>query len=157
MIFMVERLTAETWTRSAVAGMPASLTRMRLIGGILIVGWSMVVPGALAENAAESASGGGDLTGFTLEQLVNVQVTSVSKRSESLSQASAAITTTDITRLFVEFTLAHFFLHTCMFDKFSEPTNSLIHTFIITQTQLNHKNPPLGKLNKRIVSCHSAA
>ena len=92
MIFMVERLTAETWTRSAVAGMPASLTRMRLIGGILIVGWSMVVPGALAENAAESASGGGDLTGFTLEQLVNVQVTSVSKRSESLSQASAAIT-----------------------------------------------------------------
>ena len=59
--------------------------------------------------------------------------------------SSAAITTTDITWLFVELTLAHFFLYTCMFDKFSESTNCFIHTFIITQTQLNHKNPPLGE------------
>jgi hypothetical protein len=61
---------------------------------------------------------------------------------------SAAISTTDITWLFVELTFAHFFLHTRMFDKFSKSSYSLIHTFIITQTQLNHKNPPLGKLNK---------
>jgi len=65
---------------------------MRFIGGILILGWSLAVPDGLAENAAESSSGGGELTGFTLEQLLNVQVTSVSKRPESLSQASAAIT-----------------------------------------------------------------
>ena len=32
-------------------------------------------------------------------------------------------------------------------QKFSKSTNSFIHTFIITQTQLNHKNPPLGKLH----------
>jgi len=57
--------------------------------------------------------------------------------------SSATITTMDITRLFVELTFAHLFFHTGMFDKFSETTNGLINTFIISQTQLNHKNPPL--------------
>ena len=92
MIFMNERQTVEARTCLASAGSYASLKWMRFIGGILILGWTIAVPDALAENAAESASGGGELTGFTLEQLLNVQVTSVSKRPENLSQASAAIT-----------------------------------------------------------------
>jgi len=52
----------------------------------------MIVPGAGTISAAEPPVAAAELTGFTLEQLVNVQVTSVSKRPESLSKAAAAIT-----------------------------------------------------------------
>jgi hypothetical protein len=61
---------------------------------------------------------------------------------------TATIAATNVTGFFVEFTFAHFLFDAGMFDKFPEPTHRFIHTFVITQTQLNHKNPPVpdGKL-----------
>jgi hypothetical protein len=61
---------------------------------------------------------------------------------------AAAITAADIAGFFVEFTFAHFFFDAGMFNELPEPTHCFIHTFVITQTQLNHKNPPVpnGKL-----------
>jgi hypothetical protein len=56
---------------------------------------------------------------------------------------TAAIAAADVTRLFVEFSFAHFLLHAGMFNQLAEPTHCFVDTFIITQTQLNHKNPPL--------------
>ena len=47
---------------------------------------------AVAEEGAPAPASKGDLGDLTLEQLVNVQVTSVSKRAENLSRASAAVT-----------------------------------------------------------------
>jgi hypothetical protein len=54
---------------------------------------------------------------------------------------AASIAATLITGLFVEFTLAHFFLDPGVFDQFAKTTDCFIHTFMITQTQLNHKKP----------------
>jgi len=61
---------------------------------------------------------------------------------------AATVATANVTGFFVEFTFAHFLFDAGMFDKFPEPTHRFIHTFVITQTQLNHKNPPVpnGKL-----------
>jgi len=56
---------------------------------------------------------------------------------------TAAVTATDVAGFFVEFAFAHLFFDAGMFDKFSEPTHCFIDTFVITQTQLNHKNPPV--------------
>ena len=56
---------------------------------------------------------------------------------------TATITATNVTWLFVEFSFAHFLLHAGMFNQLTEPTHCFVDTFIITQTQLNHKNPPL--------------
>ena len=59
--------------------------------GCVLGGLCAATPMALAEEAARASVNGGDLSDLTLEQLVNVQVTSVSKRAENLSQASAAV------------------------------------------------------------------
>jgi hypothetical protein len=64
--------------------------------------------------------------------------------SASSHFGSTTITATHITRLFVEFTLAHFLFDSGMFDQLPESTYSLIHALIITQTQFNHKQPPSG-------------
>ncbi|MBK7997876.1 MAG: TonB-dependent receptor [Verrucomicrobia bacterium] len=63
-----------------------------MVMGMLSWGWLTTIPDASAEGKTAAAVPGGDLSGLSLEQLVNVQVTSVSKREESLSRASAAIT-----------------------------------------------------------------
>lgn len=54
--------------------------------------WLMFGHGDSTARAEDSPPASPELTGFTLQQLVNVQVTSVSKRPESLSKAAAAIT-----------------------------------------------------------------
>lgn len=64
-----------------------------MVVGLLSWGWlTAAIPGVSADGTTAAAVPGGDLSGLSLEQLVNVQVTSVSKREEKLSRASAAIT-----------------------------------------------------------------
>jgi outer membrane receptor protein involved in Fe transport len=67
--------------RSAPATMPATTT-------------SMADPDLTDPSAATkpAAPGGNDLTDMSLEDLMNVQVTSVSKKKESIADAPAAIT-----------------------------------------------------------------
>jgi len=47
---------------------------------------------------------------------------------------TAAIAAASIAGLFVEFTLAHFFLDPGVFNELTKTPNRFIHTFMITQT-----------------------
>lgn len=75
-----------------VAGVSPVVSGRLFVLGIVLPGWLVAVPVAFAETVGGATVASGDLSGLSLEQLVNVQVTSVSKRAENLSQASAAIT-----------------------------------------------------------------
>src|ERR1700733_1396050 len=70
---------------------PRSLTRRAIaFTGILLMALSG--PVAADEAAAyEIASAGGDLTELSLDQLMSIEVTSVSKRSEAAGSAAAAL------------------------------------------------------------------
>lgn len=57
-----------------------------------LLGGLCVSPAVLADGVSKAPAASGDLSDLSLEQLVNVQVTSVSKREESLSRAPAAVT-----------------------------------------------------------------
>src|SRR6266850_4209752 len=60
-------------------------------GTVAILGLLLALRAGLAEEAPTSTVSTSDLANLSLEQLINVQVTSVSKKPERLSQASAAI------------------------------------------------------------------
>lgn len=75
-----------------VVGESSSAARNLWMRGICLAAWMFIERGAVADGTNATHSPHGDLSGLTLEQLVNVQVTSVSKRPENLSRASAAIT-----------------------------------------------------------------
>lgn len=69
--------------------------RHRAVAVFLLAGLALLLlrpsPAAAADSPMIVASAAGDLTELSLDQLLNIEVTSVSKRSEKLQEAAAAV------------------------------------------------------------------
>jgi hypothetical protein len=62
--------------------------------------------------------------------------------------SSPTVTPVLITWLFEEVAFTHFLLDSSVLDELTESLDSIIHIFVVAQTQLNHQKPPVFVKNQ---------